>query len=294
MSHFEIAVKDVTIEGRHGPLTVRSYEPAEVISAATVVWLHGGAFAWGDLDGPESHAVASGLAHAGHAVIAVDYPLVPPTSWFRKPRPGTLPGVRFPVPVDGVVDAVLWAQARTPSGDVVLGGASAGACLAAGTTLRLLTEGRRIPTSLMLAYGTFHADLPAPSPELKRRLRGRHGLGQFTPGVVEKMNRNYAGSLEKMRDPQAFPGGADLKGFPRTLLLDADRDALRASGDAFAAELAMAGVAVDHRIVPGSRHGFLNKPGKPPYLLGMNLLRDWLAPAGQSTAQAATADRDPR
>jgi acetyl esterase/lipase len=89
------------------------------------------------------------------------------------------------------------------------------------------------------------------------------------------MNRNYAGSPEALRE--AFPGGGELAGLPPTLVLDADRDSLAASGEAFAAELAAAGVEVEHRIVPGTRHGFLNRPERPPFRLGIDAVTGWLA-----------------
>lgn len=44
-----------------------------------------------------------------------------------------------------------------------------------------------------------------------------------------------------MADPFAFPGGHDLSGMPPTLVLDADRDSLRASGERFATELPTVG-----------------------------------------------------
>ena len=83
---------------------------------------------------------------------------------------------------------------------------------------------------------------------------------QFRPDTVEKMNRAYAGSPEAMNQPDAFPGGHNVGGFPSTLMLDADHDSLRASGEAFARELRTAQVPLEYAILHGSRHGFLDKP----------------------------------
>lgn len=80
----------------------------------------------------------------------------------------------------------------------------------------------------MLAYGTFHATLPEISRQLRTRLSGRHGLLQFRSGTVERMNRNYVGSVDAMTDLFAFPGGLHFAGLPPTLLHNADRDSLRA------------------------------------------------------------------
>jgi xylan 1,4-beta-xylosidase len=130
---------------------------------------------------------------------------------------------------------------------------------------------------LVLAYGTLHAELPPIPDELRARIRGRHGFAQFRRGTVLRMNRNYAGRPEAMDDGFAFPGGHDLHGMPRTLVIDADRDSLRASGGRFAAELRDASVATTYRVVEGSMHGFLNRPADPEFDRGIGEIGRWLA-----------------
>lgn len=90
------------------------------------------------------------------------------------------------------------------------------------------------------------------------------------------MNRNYAGSPQAMNDPRAFPGGADVSRFPNTLILTDEFDTLRASGDAFAAELATHNVPVENDYLPATRHGFLNKPGTPAMNAGLDRIASWL------------------
>lgn len=273
--------RDDILAGRHGPVPVRRYRPqsSDQGPSSLVVWLHGGAFSHGDLDSPESHSVALAFAAAGHPVVAVDYRRVPPWKWWAPPRSGVLSGIRYPVPVDDIVDVIdqLRGEAATSGRALALGGASAGGCLAAAATLRLIREGHAAPDLLLLAYGTFHAELPPVSPALRARIRGRHGLVQFRPSTVERMNRNYAGRIEAMADPFAFPGGHDLRGMPPTLVLDADRDSLRASGERFATELADGGVDVRHDIVPESTHGFFNRPGEAAFDDGIARAIRWLA-----------------
>lgn len=268
---------DESIGGRHGPIPIRRYRSLSGHNSdlEPLVWLHGGAFSHGGLDQLESHAVACCLAQNGREVVTVGYRLVPPWSWIREPKPGKLAGIRYPIPLEDVLDAVTSVMDDAPRHAVALGGASAGACLAAAATLRLRDEGREGPTRLILAYGTFHAALPAISPGVRSRVR-RHGFTQFRSQTVEKMNWNYAGSLEAMGDHYAFPGGTDLTGFPPTLVLDAYLDILRASGEAFACELHRAGVPVEHAVVPSSRHGFLNRPGTKSFDVGIEKLELWL------------------
>ena len=271
-----ITTSDTVAPGPHGDVPVRVYGPAGPdATGPQLVWVHGGAFSGGGLDQLESHAVATALAEVGLTVVTVDYRRVPAWNPLRRPAPGVLPGIRFPVPLDDVEAAFRWAAeqaATTPA----LGGASAGACLSAAAALRLANQGLRGPSRLALAYGTFHARLPRADAELRSRLRGRYSLGQFTPQVVECMNRNYAGAPSAMADPYAFPGGHDLRPLPPTLILDADRDALAASGGRFARELAAQGVRYRRTVVPETRHGFLDKPGRPAFELGITALADWL------------------
>ena len=53
---------------------------------------------------------------------------------------------------------------------------------------------------------------------------------------------------------------ADVTGFPPTVILTAEYDALRASGEAFAAQLALAGTDVMLHQSRGLLHGFLDQP----------------------------------
>ena len=61
----------------------------------------------------------------------------------------------------------------------------------------------------------------------------------------------------------AFPGGHDMRGMPRTLIVNADRDQLRPSGEAFAADLARGGVDVEVIRERDTEHGYLNVGGDP-------------------------------
>ncbi|HWU07156.1 MAG TPA: alpha/beta hydrolase fold domain-containing protein [Streptomyces sp.] len=268
---------DDSVPGRHGGIPVRRYRP-DGLPVGTLVWLHGGAFSHGGLDQLESHAVGAALVRQGIEVVAVDYRRVPRWNPWRDPGPGRLPGVRFPVPLDDVVDA--FGAVSRERGPVLLGGASAGACLAAAAALRMHAEEDAPPAGLVLAYGTFHAELPPIPEEMRGRVRGRHGLVQFRPDTVRRMNHNYAGSAEAMALPFAFPGGHRLPPLPPSLMVDADRDTLRASGEAFAGELSASGTVVTHHVVREAPHGFLDRPHRPHFATGTALIGDWIISKG--------------
>lgn len=176
---------------------------------------------------------------------------------------------RYPVPRDDVVDATRDLIAVT-GGAVHLGGASAGASLALSAA-REMADAPLL--GLALVYGTFHPELPPRDAALRARVRGRHAFGQFTPWVVRRMNLNYAGSVEKL--PLAHPGGSDLGDLPPVLLLDADRDTLRASSAQLAHELA--GRDVEHHVIADTRHGFLDRPDEGAFADGIQRLTTWLS-----------------
>jgi len=268
---------DGVIEGPHGPIPVRRYLPANgrtPPASTPIVWIHGGGFFRGSLDQPESHDVARSLAAAGFNVTTVDYRLAT-ISKLRLSSTGfrRSPAVHFPVPVDDVVAIVRAVQREAPQG-VILGGASAGACLAAGAVLRLMNDGAAPLAGAFFAYGFFHAALPKRERNLRRRLRGKRRFGH-TPMLLNLTNLHYAGTRKAMLEAHAFPGGHALHNFPPTLMLDADRDSMRASGGQFARELATAGIAADYHALPETFHGFLNRPNEPGFEAGLRLIIDW-------------------
>lgn len=269
--------RDVSVPGLGGPrVRTRQYGARlESAGVAPLLWVHGGAFIGGSLDQNESHAVALSVAATGRPVITVDYRLAPAVNWLKPlEEDGLAPGTRYPAALDDVSAVVQWVAARATR--VVLGGASAGAALAAAAVLRNRDSGGFLPDALVLAYGTFHSALPEISPELRRRIRGWHGITQFRPSTVDTMNLNYVGSRAALGDPYAFPGNANLAEFPPTLLIDADRDSLRSSGEKFRDELNAAGVPTSHSVIPRSRHGFLDKPGSTAFDAGLATIVDWM------------------
>jgi acetyl esterase/lipase len=268
---------DSVIQGPHGPIPVRRYSPPlgmSPASSAPIVWIHGGGFFKGSLDQPESHDVARSLASAGFQVVTVDYRLAS-ISRFRRSSSGfgRSPSVHFPVPVDDVVAVVRAVQREAPNG-VILGGASAGACLSAGAVLRMADDGAAPLAGVFFAYGVFHAALPKRARTLRRRLRGKRRF-VHTPTLLNLTNLYYAGTRSAMLEAHAFPGGHPLHDFPPTLMIDADRDSMRASGGQFARELSGAGIASSYHVLPETFHAFLNRPNEPVFADGLQLVIDW-------------------
>jgi len=265
-----VAVEDVSVSGLHGDAPVRIYCDRSRRATAGLVWVHGGGFVGGSLDMPEAHWVSLYIASRGVPVASVDY---------RK----ALHGIRYPIPLEDVSAAWLWvAGEERPLGDQIehlhLGGASAGATLATGATQRMRDEGLPMPTSLLLAYPLLHAELPELSAEIVAALATNPPPVNFTPAVVKAFNANYIGEparearyefpgefttcVGKVGDDAryAFPGEIDIRGLPPVLIVNAEADEMRASGERFARQLAESGQEVACRTQVGSQHGFLDQP----------------------------------
>jgi acetyl esterase len=251
-----VDIRDDAAPGPHGPVPVRIYTPAvEGGTRPCLVWAHGGGFIGGDLDMREADWTAREVcARAGAVVVSVDYRLA-------------VDGVCYPVPHDDTVAAVCWvrdsaAELGIDAERISIGGASAGANLTAGAALKLRDREAWVPAALVLVYGAFHALTPPPGPSLAARLAELPPLFRQREGESNPLNENYVGGPLTSADGYAFPAGAVLSGLCPTLLLNAEYDHLRASGEAFTAALALAGVNVRQVTVRGLLHGFLNQPAE--------------------------------
>jgi acetyl esterase len=248
----KVDVRADTVPGPHGTVPVRIYPPAASgDDRPALVWVHGGAFLGGDLDMLEADGVAREIcARAGALVVSVDYRLCHD-------------GVTYPVPHDDVVAAVRWVRDNASSlgvDRISVGGASAGANLAAGATLRLRDDDAWQPSALVLAYPVAHPSLPPASTSLTELMADLPRMLRFLPEDTAFINGNYLGGAHSRADGYAMPGLAVLDGLCPVVVLDAEFDDLRPSGEAFTAQLARASVDVQHVLVRGLPHGFLNQP----------------------------------
>ena len=251
---------------------VRVY-PAQSPDGTGLVWAHGGGFAGGDLDMPESDWVARQLAASGTTVVSVDYRLAPvPAAWASATGGATRAGHHYPAASDDMLAAWSWVvdnadRLRIDRTRIAIGGTSAGGNLAAGAAIRLIE--RRFPTLpalAVLAYPTLLAVQPAPGAALRAALDANPGADRFGPAAVLGMYENYLGGSVDGAPAGAIPGLArpvDLVEFPATLMINGDMDELRVSGEAFAASLRAAGREVEVVVEPGTEHGHLNRPHEP-------------------------------
>jgi acetyl esterase/lipase len=264
-------VRDLMVAARGRNVPVRVYRPrVPGEERPLLIWCHGGAFVGGDLDMPEADAVAREITRRADAVvISVDYRLC-------------VGGVHFPAPSDDLKTVYDWAvrHARQFGVDaewISIGGASAGACLTAGTALRIRDAGGVQPVSVVLAYPVVHPVLPAPSDELAEKLAGLNPAMSFAPIIFEPVMENYLGAPVAEAGGYAFAGvAADLSGLPATLIINCEYDGLRASGERYEEQLRDAGVDVEQHLARDVAHGHLNRPGLPEAQKSLATIADWV------------------
>lgn len=244
-----VPTEDLRIEGPHGAVPVRVYGGTDTSDRPALLWIHGGGFMMGDLDMPEADWTAREiLARTGAVVVSVDYRLA-------------VGGVHHPVPLDDCVAAARWlrdsaAQLGVDAARITIGGGSAGGNLAVATALRLRDEDSWQPAALVPVYPLLHDVLPAPTAEVARLLDEVPTALRFTSEGTGSMNANYLGG--QPADGYSFPAHADLHGLAPTLLVTAEYDDLRTTGEAFVGLLRTAEVEVRHVQSDGMLHGFLN------------------------------------
>jgi acetyl esterase/lipase len=246
----EVAIESISISGPHGDIPVRMYRsPAASREAPGLLWMHGGAFVSGDLNMPEAHVVSAELASRGAIVVSVDYRLA------SDP-------VRYPVPLDDVDAAWVWfAEATGDLGTdpqrLAIGGASAGANLAAAATMRVRDDSGTMPTVMLLAYPVVHFPVPALPDELAAEMRQLPRMLRFTAADIVDITRWYLGRLTDI-PTQTMPGHGNLTGLPPTRMVLSEYDDLRGSGELFELQLREVGVSVESTVAVGMLHGHLN------------------------------------
>ena len=237
------AVADHRVPVTGGEITVRVYKPAGMGPHPVLVFYHGGGWVIGDLYTHDG-ICRSIVNAAGCAVASVDYRLAPE--------------FKYPVPVEDSYAGLLWVVANATrlgldSARIAVGGDSAGGNLAA--VMALLARDRRGPRLLLqiLVYPVTNHDFGTASYR-------ENGTGfVLTTDDMRWFWRHYLSREEQGREMTASPIRAkSLADLPPALVITAGCDPLRDEGDAYAARLRDAGVAVTLTPYPGKFHGYLS------------------------------------
>lgn len=253
------SVEDIVIPPA---LPARLYRPTQAKTDALLIYFHGGGFVIGTVE-THDHVAREFCEALGCATISVDYRLAPEH--------------RFPAAPDDCLAAVRWAGENAaalgvPSGRIILIGDSAGGNLATVTCARLRDEGGPAIAGQILAYPVTDYHSP-PTPSYLANAEGY----SLTRGAMIRFWHDYLVEEAESRHPHAAPmRAADLSNLPPALVLTAEYDPLRDEGEAYAARLEQAGVAVKLIRYDGLIHGFLRMTSVSPRAAGaLTDIADW-------------------
>lgn len=222
-----------TIETVAGQVRARVYRDASTPrSAPIVLFLHGGAFIGGSLEGGD--AVARLLAEAGAVVLSAEYPLAPAAPF---PQP-LIASFRV---LQAMNDCrVKWASKKA---DLYVAGEEAGGNLAA--SLALMARDQQTPR---LAGQILIS--PLLDPCLGTTSMREAEVGPVGCPIADGWHQ-YLGTPDKACHPYAAPLGATrLAGLADALIVTAEDDPLRDEAIAYAGRLRGAAVPVELEVLP--------------------------------------------
>ena len=236
------AVADHRVPVKGGAITARVYSPGGPGPHPALVYYHGGGWVIGDLYTHDG--LCRSLTNAARCVVvSVDYRLAPE--------------FKYPVAVEDSYAALAWTAANAgrlgiDPRRVAVGGDSAGGNLA---TVVALVAGERGGPGIVhqvLIYPVTDYDFGTPSyhENATGYLLTRDGMRWFWSHYLGR----EAQGLERYASPLRAPS---LAGLPSALVITAECDPLRDEGEAYAARLRDAGVAVTLTRYPGMIHGFI-------------------------------------
>jgi acetyl esterase len=272
-----LRITDISIPGSQRQIPARLYQPIDEHGnllpgpLPIFVWFHGGAFIFGDINMGEAEFTSCEVAsQAECVVINVDYQLADAD-------------VRFPCSqIDGI-DAVLWAREHAGGWHanpekLFVGGASAGAFLAGSVALMLRDRGIKA-AGILPIYPAAHQLWPDMTPEIYELVKD---IVYFTPEFSALHNpwlleaiHDYDANEDKFH---CFPGDTVEKaGQAPFLIVHAQKDSLRLSGEFWTKQLRAAGVSVDEFIEPEQTHGYLSYgPTNPGTAHTFALMARWI------------------
>lgn len=226
-----------------------------------LIFIHGGGFFGGDIATVENQCKLL-AQYMGGVVFSVEYPLAPEN--------------KYPRGFDTCYDAVCWVHSHAAElgispQKIGVSGDSAGGNLSLVCALRDRDEGRNRISYQCLIYPTVSReesvksatywkpedyDDPEENPLIQTQIR--------IIGSMDACNEWYVEPGQNLRDPYLSPIYAKLEGLPKTLLITAEYDFLRAECEAFSRLLEAAGVEHRHIRYGGIFHGTFDRLGYAP------------------------------
>ncbi len=236
-----VTAVDRTIPGASGGLPARVYTPTQGSKPfPVIVYFHGGGWVIATIDTYDAGARALAMG-AKAVVISVEY------------RKG--PEHKFPAAHDDAFAAYKWvlAHASQIGGDssrIALAGESAGGGLAVATAMAVRDAKLPLPKYVLAVYPIAGSDTNTAS------YRENAMAKPLSRPMMSWFFDKYLRSPADRADPRVNLVGADLKGMPPTMIINAQIDPLRTDGEMLAARLKDAGVTVERKVYPGVTHEF--------------------------------------
>lgn len=226
-----------------GGVRARWFEPRELRTDATIIYVHGGSFIYGSF---ESHGelIAHLAVTSGARVLALDYRLAPEH--------------RYPAALDDVLAAyAALLEAGTAPSKVVLAGDSAGGNLVLATLLRLRSEGRPMPAGVIAL---------SPWVDLARQggsLESNQTIDWGVPAAFARWARTYLpeGQLD---DPRVSPIHGDFSATSPLLVLYGECEMLRDQLEDFIERVRAAGQPIEAERYPDMVHGWMTLASATP------------------------------
>jgi len=243
----DVSIETVTITGPGGPLRLKIFSPRSAAAATTpapaLFWLHGGGYIGGSPEQDDGRNIEF-ARRLGMVVVAGTYRLSP--------------GARHPAAVEDAYAGLLWVFEHADglgvdTARIAIGGASAGAGLAAGLALYAHDKGEVTPVFQLLVYPmlddrtVLRPDIDSTNMRAWIPQNNRFGwtayLGQEpgSPGIPD-----YAAPARRV----------DLSGLPPAWIGVGTNDLFHDEDAVYAHRLVEAGVPCEFVEVPGAFHGF--------------------------------------
>ncbi len=237
----EVTREDVSLEGR-GTASVRVHRPVvRRADAPGVVWMHGGGLVLGDnrMDDARFDKWCRELGIVG---VSVEYRLAP-----EHP---------YPTPLEDCYAALAWIHHNAASLGVDpqrigIGGASAGAGLAAGLALLARDRAEFAVAFQLLIYPMIDDRQTTPSSSWSDPI--------WSPAANTFGWTSYLGAAKGTTNVPAYAAAAratDLAGLPPTLVTVGALDGFSDEDIDYAKRLRLAGVPTDLIVYAGAPHGF--------------------------------------
>lgn len=254
-------VTDHHAPGPNGEVQVRLYRPDSDQPVPVLIYIHGGGWTFGSINGGVDYLVRDIVQTTGIAVVSVDYRMAPEN--------------KFPIPVQDCQAALAWVrdQAADLGLDptlIAIGGDSAGANISAAITH--LDRGNSSPlVAQVLLFPATEYAVPRPSWIDNAR------APLLTAADTLWFWDQYLRSETDRTDPRATPANADsFVDLPPALVVVAGHDPLRDDGLHYAQLLDGAGTPVEVAQFDECFHDFIVMPALSAYSRGLRTVTTFL------------------